>query len=188
MRKLVIACLVGLIAINGVFITTQALAQNSGQQQGKGKNKGPPPPPPPPRCPDLGVGTLAFVSEIPGQAPLGADEVAIAYTVRNSGTSAYAASGNAEQSVVLEAVSPAGAQTIATAPVPATDAHPVVLTQGGAWQGYLRARLGADVQGRPLRLRLAYAADGFHAAINDCNMNNNSVRVMRPPAAPPAGQ
>ncbi len=180
-RKLVIACLVGLIAMNGVFITSQALAQNrAGGQQGKGKDKGPPPPPPPPRCPDLGVGTLAFVQEIPGQAPLNADEVAIFYTVRNSGTSAYSASGNAEQSVVLEAVSPAGAQVIATAAVPTEDAHPVVLTQGGAWQGHIRARLGSDVLGRPLRLRLTYAADGFHRAINDCNMANNTVRVVRP--------
>ena len=173
------------MALNGVVVMSDALAQ---QQQGGGKGKGKgerPTPPPPPRCPDLGVGTTAFLTEVPGGAPLVANEVAISWQVRNDGNTPFAASGAADQSVALEYTTPAGPTQLARTPAIAVgaDGH-VLLAQNHAVRGVIRAVLPAEAMGRRLRLRLVYATEGTRAGIPDCNEANNIAPLPRPPATP----
>lgn len=179
MRRVVIACLIGLAAINGVLVTSQALAQ-SGQQ--KQKDKGRPPPPPPPRCPDLGVGTTSFVNELPGQAPLAENEIAVTWQVRNDGNTPFAAARPEDTSVALEYTSPAGATRLAAVPaITATNADGViVLAHGHSVRGAIRAVLPPEAQGRRLRLKLVYASEGTRRGIPDCNEINNTVNLVRP--------
>ncbi len=187
MRKIVIACLVGLLVVNGAIVTTEALAQQQ-QRSSKQKDKGRPPPPPAARCPDLGVGTIAFVSELPGQPPLADGEIAVTYAVRNDGNTPYAAIDTAFTSVALEYTTAAGATRLAAVPALTTvneDGH-VVLSYGHSVRGAIRAVLPAEAQGRRLRLRLVYASEGTRQGIPDCNEANNFVNLVRPaaPAAP----
>jgi hypothetical protein len=127
------------------------------------------------------VGRSAFLSAIPGEAPLGEHEIAVQWDVHNDGTAPYEAAAPADQSVALEFTTPAGARQIAVTPVPMTaTSGSVTLEQGGSWHGYTRALLPPEARNRPLRLRLIYAADGYHRAINDCDTNNNMVNLVRP--------
>jgi hypothetical protein len=184
MRNALIACLVGLAAIQGVVITSQALAQS---QQGKGKDKGRPPPPPPPRCPDLGVGATAFVTELPGQAPLAEGEIAVTWQVRNDGNTPFAARSVDDQSVALEYTTAAGATRLAMVPAITTlnEDGLVVLSYGHSVRGAIRAVIPPEAAGRRLRLRLVYASEGTRAGIPDCNEGNNVVNLMRPAAVTP---
>jgi len=193
MRKLVIACLVGVAFAAAALDVGQAMAQNRGGQQDK--QKGRPPPPPLRRCPDLGIGRYAFLTSVPGGAPLGQNEIAVRWDVHNDGNASYEASDRSEQSVVLEFTSPAGARQVATTAVPlaaeATTEGSVRLAQGASWNGLTRAQLPPEARGRRLRLRLIYAADGFSRPINDCDLGNNTVDLTVPPPAPavaPTGQ
>src|SRR5690606_3725301 len=111
--KALIACMVGLAALNGAALMSDALAQQGGQQ---GKQKSRPPPPPPPRCPDLGVGTAAYLTEVPGEAPLGENEIAVSWQVRNDGNTPFLAARIEDTSVALEYSTPAGPTRIAIAP------------------------------------------------------------------------
>ncbi|MEZ5996648.1 MAG: hypothetical protein R3C25_12950 [Hyphomonadaceae bacterium] len=180
MRKILIACLIGFMAVNGIMLTEQALAQSQGGgQQGKQKQR---PPPPPPRCADLGVGTYTFVTALPGQAPLAENEIALTYRVRNDGNAPYVAASAGEQSVALESVTPAGTTQLASTPaISAPDGGgALILGQGASQNGTLRVALPPEARGRPLRLRLVYSADGVHQRVNDCNMGNNTVMLARP--------
>jgi hypothetical protein len=181
MRKALIACLIGLAAINGVMVTGQALAQ--GQQQGKQKQKSRPPPPPPPRCPDLGVGTTAFVSELPGQNPLAQNEVAVTWAVRNDGNMPFASRNVADQAVALEFTTAAGATRLAAVPAITTvnEEGVVVLAHGHSVRGVIRAILPPEAAGRRLRLRLVYASEGTRSGIPDCSEANNVANLVRPP-------
>ncbi len=186
MRKIVVACLVGLMAVNGAIITNDALAQQQ-QRSSKQKDKGRPPPPPAPRCPDLGVGTIAFVSELPGQPPLADGEIAVTYAVRNDGNAPYAAVNADYTSVALEYTTAAGATRLAVVPAITTvnEEGRVALSYGHSVRGAIRAVVPAEAQGRRLRLRLVYASEGTRSGIPDCNENNNTVNLVRP-AAPTA--
>ncbi len=193
MRKFVMACLIGLAAVSTVMVTTQALAQQGQGQRQKQKQRQPPtqrPQQPVPRCPDLGVGTTAFVTEVPGGPPLAEGEIAVTWQVRNDGNFAYAARGPEDTSVALEYTSPAGATRLAAVPAITTvneEGH-VVLPYSHAVRGVIRAVIPAEARGGRLRLRLVYAAEGTHRAIPDCNESNNTVMLQRPttPAATPA--
>ncbi|MGQ0534182.1 MAG: hypothetical protein ACT4OF_16050 [Caulobacteraceae bacterium] len=180
MRMALMACLIGLAAINGVMVTGQALAQSG--QQGKQKEKGRPPPPPPPRCPDLGVGAPAFVTELPGQAPLAQGEVAVTWQVRNDGNTPFASQRVEDQSVALEYTTAAGPTRLAMAPAISTTDEDglVVLAHGHSVRGSIRAVLPPEAAGRRLRLRLVYASEGTRRGIPDCNEANNSVNLVRP--------
>jgi hypothetical protein len=182
MRKVVIACLVGLLALNGAVVMTDALAQQQ-QGGGKGKDKGRPPPPPAPRCPDLGVGTTAYITAVPGGTPLAPNEIAVSWQVRNDGNTPFGSSAATDQSVALEYTPPAGATQLATTPAIAVgaDGH-VLLAQNHAVRGVIRAVLPPEAQGRRLRLRLIYASEGSRDGIPDCNEANNTVPLPRPPA------
>lgn len=193
MRKAIMACLVGLAALQGVVLTSQALAQQQGGGE-KGKQKGRPPPPPPPRCPDLGVGTTSYVTEAPG-GPLAPNEVAISWQVRNDGNSPFVAGAVADTSVALEYTSPAGATRIAITPAITTlgEDGRVTLAYNHAVRGVVRGVIPAEAAGRRLRLRLVYASEGTRAGIPDCNEANNIAPLPHPPAAPasapaPAGR
>lgn len=178
MRKQVIAVILALMAVNGAIVLGDAFAQGGGRGQQGGKQKGPPPPAPPPRCADLGVGGSAFMTSIPGQAPLGENEIAVRWTVHNDGDAAYVAGGASEQSVALEFTSPAGARQLAATPAPmSAQAGSVMLAPGETWHGYIRTQLPPEARGRRLRLRLVYAADGFHRLPNDCDTTNNTANV-----------
>jgi hypothetical protein len=181
MRKAVMACLIGLAAINGAFVTSQALAQ---QGQGKQREKAPTRPQAPiPRCPDLGVGTTAFVTEVPGGPPLAQGEIAVTWQVRNDGNAMFAARSPDDTSVALEYTSPAGATRLAAVPaitVLDEEGH-VRLTYGQSVRGMIRAVVPPEAAGRRLRLRLVYANEGSRRGIPDCNEANNSVNLIRPP-------
>jgi len=186
MRKAIMACLVGLAALQGVVLTSQALAQQQGGgggQQQQGKQKSRPPPPPAPRCPDLGVGTTAYVTDAPG-GPLAPNEVAITWQVRNDGNSPFVAGAVADTSVALEYTSPAGATRIAIAPAITTlnEDGRVMLAYNHAVRGIVRGVIPAEAAGRRLRLRLVYASEGSRAGIPDCNEANNVAPLPRPPA------
>jgi hypothetical protein len=189
MRKVVMACLIGLAALQGVALTSQALAQQGQQQQGKGKGKGAPSRPTPPiaRCPDLGVGTTAFVTEVPGQAPLAPNEVAVTWQVRNDGNTPFIARSVDDTSVALEYTTAAGPTRIAIAPAITTlDADGrVALAYAHGVRGVVRGVIPAEAAGRRLRLRLVYASEGTRAGIPDCNEANNVAPLpSRPPATP----
>ncbi|ANP46845.1 hypothetical protein [Candidatus Viadribacter manganicus] len=201
MRKAIMACLLGVAAIYGVMITNQALAlqrgglqqpggglqqqQAGGQQQGKEKSR--PPPPPIPRCPDLGVGTVAFVTEVPGEAPLGPNEIAVSWQVRNDGNTPFVAPTVADTSVALEYTTPAGAQRIAIAPAITTlnEEGRVSLAYNHNVRGVVRGVIPAEAAGRRLRLRLVYASEGSRSGIPDCNELNNIAPIPRLPAVTP---
>lgn len=187
MRKAIMACLIGLAAVQGVLVTSQALAQQQGGGQQQGKQKGRPPPPPAPRCPDLGVGTAAFLTEVPGGAPLAPNEVAISWQVRNDGNSPFIAPTVADTSVALEYTTPAGSQRIAIAPAITTlDADGrVTLAYNHNVRGIVRGVVPAEAAGRRLRLRLVYASEGSRNGIPDCNESNNVTPLPRQPAATP---
>lgn len=188
MRKALISCLVG-VALVGGMIAISPMAAGQQQQQGqKQKQKQRPPPPPPRRCPDLGVGTTAFVTELPGQPPLANGEIAVTWQVRNDGNAAFAANALADQVVALEYTTAAGATRIAAAPAITTlnaDGQ-VYLTYGGAVRGSVRGVVPAEAAGRRLRLRLVYASEGTRAGIPDCNEANNVAPLVRPEAEAPA--
>lgn len=137
------------------------------------------------RCPDLGLGAYAYVTAIPGADPLGADEVALQWSISNGGTAPYMAGNAGSQSLVLEYSSAGGVQQVGATPIPQqTDATGgVSLGQGQSWRGYLRVNLPPEARRRNLRLRIAYAGDGRTLA-NDCDIANNEVAITRPPAAP----
>jgi hypothetical protein len=190
MRKELIAALLCLTAISTAFLVSvdgTAVAQ-SGQKQ-KNKDKEHPPPPPPRRCPDLALSTYRYVSEVPGGAPLAANEVALQFTVQNAGSAPYSASSASMQSIMLEYTSPAGLQQIATTTLPQVSGDaasaPVALGQYQFWRGYLRATLSPEARRRPWRLRIAYNGDRY-APINDCDPSNNEVGISQPPATAPA--
>jgi hypothetical protein len=182
MRRLVIASLVGLAALQGVVLTSQALAQ--GQQQSKGKTKSRPSPPPAARCPDLGVGTTAFVTEVPGEAPLAPNEVAVTWQVRNDGNTPFLAANVSDTSVALEYTTAAGATRIAIAPAITTlnEDGRVMLAYNHAVRGVVRGVIPAEAAGRRLRLRLVYASEGSRRGIPDCNESNNVAPLPHPPA------
>lgn len=185
MRKAIMACLVGLAALQGVVLTSQALAQQQqggGDQQGKQKSR--PPPPPPPRCADLGVGTTAYVAEAPG-GPLAPNEVAVTWQVRNDGNLPFFAGAIEDTSVALEYTSPAGATRIAVAPAITTlnEDGRVTLAYSHAVRGVVRGVIPAEAAGRRLRLRLVYSTEGTRAGIPDCNTANNVAPLPHPPAA-----
>ena len=183
MRKAVIACLVGLAALNGAVVMSDALAQQ--QQGGQGKQKGRPSPPPAARCPDLGVGTTAYITEVPGGAPLAPNELAVSWQVRNDGNTPFGAEAATDQSVALEYTTPAGATRLAITPAIAVGANGhVLLAQNHAVRGVIRAVLPAEAQGRRLRLRLVYSSEGTRYGIPDCNEANNVAPLPRPPATP----
>jgi hypothetical protein len=193
MRKAVMACLIGLAAIDGAFVTSQALAQQ-GQGKQKQKQGAPPtrPQPPVPRCPDLGVGTTAFLTEVPGGPPLATGEIAVTWAVRNDGNAMFAAARPEDTSVALEYTSPAGATRLAAVPaitVVDEEGH-VRLTYGQSVRGLIRAVVPPEAMGRRLRLRLVYASEGSRRGIPDCNEANNTVMLQRPPtpAAAPAAE
>jgi hypothetical protein len=181
MRRLVIASLVGLAALQGVVLTSQALAQ--GQQQSKGKTKSRPSPPLA-RCPDLGVGTTAFVTEVPGEAPLAPNEVAVTWQVRNDGNTPFLAANVSDTSVALEYTTAAGATRIAIAPAITTlnEDGRVMLAYNHAVRGVVRGVIPAEAAGRRLRLRLVYASEGSRRGIPDCNESNNVAPLPLPPA------
>lgn len=185
MRNVLIACLVGLAALNGAVLMGDALAQQQGGAQGK--QKGRPPAPPAPRCPDLGVGTVAFVSEVPGEAPLGPNEIALSWQVRNDGNTAFLALNPADTSVALEYTTPAGPTRIAITPAITTlDADGrVFLAYNHGVRGYLRGVVPAEAAGRRLRLRLIYASEGSRGGIPDCNEANNTAPLPPRPVATP---
>ncbi len=188
MRKAIIACLVGLAAVQGVLVTSQALAQQGGSGQ-QGKQKGRPSPPPAPRCPDLGVGTAAFLTEVPGEAPLAPNEVAVSWQVRNDGNSPFIAGAIADTSVALEYTTPAGIHRVAVVPAITTlDADGrVTLAYNHNVRGVVRGVVPAEAAGRRLRLRLVYASEGSRNGVPDCNDSNNVAPLPRPPVATPAG-
>jgi hypothetical protein len=173
--------LIAVAAINGALVTSQALAQN--QQQ---KQKERPPPPPPPRCPDLGVGTTAFVTALPGQTPLAEGEVAVTWSVRNDGNTPFGAANIEDQMVALEYTTAAGATRLAAVPAITTlnEDGIVVLAHGHSVRGAIRAVVPPEAAGRRLRLRLVYASEGTRRGIPDCNEGNNVVNLQRPAAAP----
>lgn len=189
MRKVFMACLVGLAALQGVALTSQALAQQGQQQQGKGKGKGAPSRPTPPiaRCPDLGVGTTAFVTTVPGEAALAPNEVAVTWQVRNDGNTPFVTRNVADTSVALEYTTAAGPTRIAIAPAITTldaDGH-VSLAFAHSVRGVVRGVIPPEAAGRRLRLRLVYASEGTRAGIPDCNEANNVAPLpARPPATP----
>jgi hypothetical protein len=188
MRKALIACLIGLAALNGVVVMGDALAQQRPQGgASQGKQKARPAPRPAARCPDLGVGTTAFLTEAPG-GPLAPNEIAISYRVTNDGNIMYAARRIEDQSVALEYVTAAGATRIAVVPAITTvnDEGAVVLAYNHSERGLIRAVIPQEAAGRRLRLRLAYASEGTRIGIPDCNEANNFVNLVRPTAAAPA--
>jgi hypothetical protein len=183
MRKALIACLMSVTLVGGLLATTP-LAE--GQQQQKQKEKQRPPPPPAPRCPDLGVGTTAFVAELPGQAPLAEGEVAVTWQVRNDGNTPFGAQRVEDQMVALEYTTAAGATRLAAVPAITTlnEEGIVYLSYGHSVRGAIRAVVPAEAAGRRLRLRLVYASEGTRRGIPDCNEANNTVNLQRPPAQP----
>jgi hypothetical protein len=186
MRKLILACLVSLAAAQGVILTSQALAQQQGGGQ-QGKQKSRPAPPPPPRCPDLGVGTTAYLTEAPG-GPLAPNEVAISWQVRNDGNAPFVARDVSDTSVALEYTSPAGVTRIAIAPAITTldEDGRVMLAYNHAVRGIVRGVIPAEAAGRRLRLRLVYSSERSRAGIPDCNEANNIAPLPHPPTAPNA--
>lgn len=188
MRKALMACLIGLIALNGAVVISDALAQQRGQQSSsKGKGKTRPPPPPPPRCADLGVGTVAYMTAIPGEAPLGAEEVAVSWQVRNDGNAPFVAQTVADTSVALEFTTAAGPTRIAIAPAITTlnEDGRVFLAFNHGVRGVLRGVIPAEAAGRRLRLRLVYSSEGTRRGIPDCNESNNTAPVPPRPVATP---
>jgi hypothetical protein len=181
MRKALIACLIGVAAIQGALVTGQALAQSQRQKQ-----KERPAPPGPPRCPDLGVGTTAFVSELAGQAPLADGEVAVTWQVRNDGNMPFAAASIEDQSVALEYITAAGATRLAAVPAIASlnEDGIVYLAHGHNVRGAIRAIVPPEAAGRRLRLRLVYASEGTRQGIPDCSEANNVAPLQRPLAQP----
>jgi hypothetical protein len=177
MRNALIACLVGLGAINGLMVAGQALAQ--GQQQ---KQKERQPPPPPPRCPDLGVGATAFVAELPGQPPLAEGEIAVTWQVRNDGNTPFGARAIEDQMVVLEYTTAAGPTQLAITPaITVTNADgAIVLAHGHSVRGAIRAIVPPEASGRRLRLRLVYSSEDTRRGIPDCSDSNNVVNLVRP--------
>lgn len=187
MRRVIIACLVGLAALNGAMVMSDALAQQGGQQ-GKQKEKSRPPPRPAPRCPDLGVGTVAYVNQVPGGAALAPNEIAVSWQVRNDGNTPFLAAAVDDTSVALEYTSPAGATRIAIAPAITTldEDGRVFLAYAHAVRGVVRGVIPAEAAGRRLRLRLVYASEGSRVGIPDCNEANNTAPLPPRPIATPA--
>ncbi len=185
MRNALLACLVGLAALNGAVVMSDALAQQGGAQ---GKQKSRPAPPPPPRCPDLGVGTVAYMSEVPGEAPLGEDEIAVGWQVRNDGNTPFVAMSIEDTSVALEYTTAAGATRIAIAPAITTlnEDGRVFLAYAHGVRGVVRGVVPAEAAGRRLRLRLVYASEGTRRGIPDCNEANNTAPLPPRPVATPA--
>ena len=178
MRNALVAVLVFAAVADGALVAEQAFAQQSRQ----GKEKERPAPPPLPRCPDLALGTYAYVREVPGGEPLAEDEIAVQWIVHNAGGAPYVAPGAAALSLSLEYLTPAGRQQIAAAPLPAEQAEgaAMILGQGQSWRGYLRATLPPEARRRLLRLRLDYVGHDPRRPPNDCNMANNEVQLARP--------
>jgi hypothetical protein len=178
MRGIIVAIGLSLALVAGGLALEQASAQQGSAQQGKGKDKGRPPPPPLPRCPDLGLGAHAFVSEIPGQAPLAENEIAISWIIHNSGSAPYVAPNADAQMLTLEYLTPAGAQPLAATslPSPAPEGGAVALAQGQNWRGYMRATLTPEAQRRRLRMRLNYAGEDRRPP-NDCSTANNQLML-----------
>jgi hypothetical protein len=185
MRKALVSCLIG-VALVGGMLTVSPLAEGQQRQKQKQKQGERPPPPPTPRCPDLGVGTTAFVSELPGQAPLVEGEVAITWQVRNDGNMPFAAARIEDQSVALEYTTAAGATQLATVPAIATlnEDGIVYLAHGHNVRGAIRAIVPAEAAGRRLRLRLVYASESTRQGIPDCSEANNVAPLQRPLAQP----
>ncbi|MEZ5958407.1 MAG: hypothetical protein R3C27_14480 [Hyphomonadaceae bacterium] len=189
MRNVLIACLVGLAALNGAVLMGDALAQ---QQSGQSKGKSRPPRPPPPRCADLGVGTAAYLAEVPGEAPLGPNEIAVGWQVRNDGNTPFVAMDIADTSVALEYTTAAGPTRIAIAPAITTlnEDGRVFLAYAHGVRGVVRGVVPEEAAGRRLRLRLVYASEGTRRGIPDCNEANNVAPLPPRPtlASAPAGR
>lgn len=181
MRGALAAIALSVAILGGSFAVEQALAQQGGQQS---KQKARPAPPPPMRCPDLAIGTYAFVSQIPGDAPLAPNEIAIQWIISNAGTAAYESRDPAALSLRLDFMTAAGAQPITSmaAPSPAPTGG-VMLAQHQSWHGYLRATLPPEAQRRRLRLRLSYAGED-RIAPNDCSTTNNVLMLSPVPPRP----
>jgi hypothetical protein len=195
MRKALIAiAALGYVAAAGVAWAQlahedQSMNQTGPASPGGGRSshsKQPEHPPPPPlrRCPDLAVASYTFVTAIPGQPALGADEMALQFDVHNGGNAPYQTGTADDQSLALEYSSPSGTHQIAAVALPTTPTNAVssdviTLAQGQSWRGYLRATVPAAVRRWPLKLRLNYASDGFHRPVNDCDTDNNAIDLAR---------
>lgn len=168
--------------------------QHRGDSSNSRNQRDTPRPPPPPlmRCADLALASYTFVTAIPGQAPLAADEIALQWDIHNAGSAPYTAGTSNDTSLVLVFASPSGEHQVAALAVPVAQAgavadHGIILGQNQSWRGYMRATLTPEARRRTLRLRINYGPpDALHpSVVNDCDTGNNEVDLARPPAAAP---
>lgn len=131
------------------------------------------------RCTDLAIIGYNYARSAPG-GPLGPNDVAIYWHVRNNGPFAYASPSESKQWISLEVLTPAGARQVGVSVLPADGSGPVSLARGASWRGHLRGTVPADVARPypPMQLRLNYAgADGSWRPPLDCNVSNNTMRA-----------
>lgn len=132
-------------------------------------------------CTDLAIAGWNGTRSPPG-APLAANQVAIAFHIRNNGPRAYTAPDENKQWLVLELETPTGVQEIGVNVLPPSGSAAVSLARGGSWRGNIIAELPAGVtrdRHPPAYLRIAYApASAGWTPPLDCNTSNNRVRVV----------
>lgn len=131
-------------------------------------------------CTDLAIVGWNGTRSVPG-TPLGPNEVALTFTVRNNGPLAYTAPDDNKQWITLVMSTPMGARILARNTLPPSGSGPISLSSGGTWNGYLRATLPAGVTRTahpPVSLQLNYApASAGWSPPLDCNTPNNTVNV-----------
>lgn len=135
-------------------------------------------------CTDLAIAGWNGTRSPPGD-PLRADQVAIAFHVRNNGPRTYTAPDDNKQWLSLVLETPTGPVQIGVNVLPGdSPGGAVSLAAGGSWRGNIIATLPAGVtrdRHPPAYLRINYApatAGGGWTPPLDCNTSNNSRRVV----------
>lgn len=131
-------------------------------------------------CTDLAIVGWNGTRSVPG-TPLGTNEVALTFSVRNNGPLAYTAPDENKQWITLVMSTPRGPQILARNVLPPSGSGPVSLPSGGTWSGFVRATLPAGVTTTahpPVSLQLNYApASTGWSPPRDCNTSNNALNV-----------
>jgi hypothetical protein len=135
-------------------------------------------------CADLTISSYNVATSMPaGNPPLRADEVALAFEVRNVGTTSYTAPDENKQWITLEFPTSGGVISAVGANVlPPSGSGPVSLAPGAGWRGFLRARIPAvfhhPYPASRLAIKFAPAAlPGWPGPAADCNHANDTRPV-----------
>lgn len=132
----------------------------------------------PKACADLAIVSVAQVTSIPYNAPLGAEEMGFSWQVRNVVRAPYVAADENKQWLSLEI--PRATRSMGVHVLPPSGSGPVTIAPGATLSGYIRGAYPAILPPTvPVTLKINFAPEsaGGPPPAMDCSAKNNARRA-----------